>query len=961
MFLKSKIVLTFMFIFLTHFDSIGQGIFSAKAYLLTDEFGGTTRFFSCGTNGTCDPNWTSNWDGVTVSTITVGSTFGFGGNLITFENWTNWSNAALYYRIYLEGALPGGFTAIPLSQTTNNICSNVDNAKRETINTPEIITAPAEEGIYIFEIYFQARYNPNNTDYFFSNLSNNYRARLNVIQPIASFESYAFVNLNGSQTFYDLDGAFGSANPGLPNFLGTFQPGLAFRLGAEQKIYKKAPNYEVCECSSWYYFYEDDPLLDPVQSDFPLPATSTDFTSGFNGLFKKSSILPQLIGTFDAVGTTDSFDYNTVLNSSTTIEKYQNTSVGLDAEIIFPNCIGRYRIAITLLTKYSVIGDCSNVSSLRYLRDNNQAPIFRFNNSSSVNLNPKKPVNSLSNNDFYITSVEVFDTNAPEWNGVLGGGWSVTPDKGSNVVFNEDYQTALHGDLVVNTVTIDTGVTVTVSNGGHIECFNNAVTNGTGKIIVQNQGNFVQRCGRSTIIRPYIEMEKISRPMSDWDYVYWGVPVSENIYSQIPALLDRRYRWQSGTATGAWQNFGTTVPGEGFITRIPNSAPFNTTPTVVNFTMRGTANNGSVFLNVDSFDSFSMIYGNAVLLANPYPCAIDAATFLDHPNNTELGGTLSFWTSFTPISDLTPGPNTYNYDEADYATWNRTGGTGIKASSDTTGNDSLRPTGIIASGQGFFVHAFADGPIEFDNSMRLVPNVNTQFFRTAQNTILNQEQEKSRFWLNFKDEQAGFRQMLVGYVANATNGIDRNFDGSSVTTSSIDVYTVLGDKKLNIQGRALPFQTTEVLPLGYRVGEQGTFTFFMDSFDGLFNEQAIYIKDNLLNVTHSLKVAPYVFISDAGVFENRFEIIFQDDSVLGVNLPLSLENSILITTKDVVAIKSSEMMESLQIYDLLGRKVFEKNEINSNEIVLKEFSKSNQVYIVKIKTSVAEISKKMVY
>jgi hypothetical protein len=203
--------------------------------------------------------------------------------------------------------------------------------------------------------------------------------------------------------------------------------------------------------------------------------------------------------------------------------------------------------------------------------------------------------------------------------------------------------------------------------------------------------------------------------------------------------------------------------------------------------------------------------------------------------------------------------------------------------------------------------------------------------------------------------------MLVGFVANATNGIDRNFDGSSVTTSSIDVYTVLGDKKLNIQGRALPFQTTEVLPLGYRVGEQGTFTFFMDSFDGLFNEQAIYIKDNLLNVTHSLKAAPYVFTSDAGVFENRFEIVFQDDSILGVNLPLSLENSILITTKDVVALKSSEMMESLQIYDLLGRKVFEKNEINSNEIVLKEFSKSNQVYIVKIKTSIGEISKKMVY
>lgn len=841
MFLKSKIVLTFILLFLTNFSSIGQGIFSAKAYLLTDEFKDVnelpeTRYYSCGTDSTCDPNWTSDWDGVTVSTITVGSTFQFGGNLITFDDYLNWSNPTLYYRIYLEGVVPGAFTGIPLALTTNNICGVPNNAKRETVGTPQVINAPAEEGIYIFEIYFQARYN-STTDYFFSNSSNNYRARLNVIQPIASFESYAFISLNGTPTFYNLDGAFGSANVDLPPFLGTYEPGLAFRLGAEQKIYKKASDYTVCECSSWYYFYEDDPMLDPVAADFPLPANGTNFTDGFNGLFKKSAILPQLTGTFNATGSTNNGAYNDILNGSTTIEKYQNSSLGLDAEIIFPNCIGYYRIAIALLTKYSTTGDCGDATTLRYFRDINQTPVFKFNSTTDVDLNPKKPVNTLSNNDFYITSIQVYDTNIPVWTGT----WSIPPDKGSNVVFQADYQTAMHGDLTVNTVTVEDGVTLTVSNGGHIECYNNAVTNGSGKIVVKNQGNFVQRCGKAAIIRPYIEMEKISRPMSDLDYVYWGVPVSENIYSQIPGLLDRRYRWQSGTADGAWQNFGTTSPGEGFITRIPNTAPFNATPTAVNFTMRGTANNGSVFVNVDSFDSSSIIYGNAVLLANPYPCALDAATFLDHPNNTELGGTLSFWTSFTPISELNTGLNFYNYNEADYATWNRTGGTGTKASTDTTGNDSLRPTGKIASGQGFFVHAFADGQIEFDNSMRLVPNVNTQFFRTSENTNVSQEQQKSRFWLNFKDEHGGFRQMLVGYVQNATNGIDRNFDGSSVTTSTIDVYTLVDNKKLNIQGRALPFDPTDVLPIGFRVEEQGIFTLFMDSYDGLFNDHNRFI------------------------------------------------------------------------------------------------------------------------
>lgn len=958
--ITTKILLFIIILFGVNTRLFAQDIFSAKAYLLTDEFGGITRYYNCDTNGACDPGWSSDWDNTTVSTVTVGSTLQFGGNIITYDDWTNWSDAILYYRIYLDGSVPGGFTAINLTQTTTNICSVWNNAKRESVGTPEIISVPATEGVYIFEIYFQAKYNlhsPPNDIKYYSNSSANYKAKLNVIQPITSFESYAFVSLNGTPTFYDLDGAFGSVNPGLPNFLGTYPPGLAFRLGAEQKIYKKAPNHTVCECSSWYYFYEDNPILDPIESDFPLPSNGTDFTATFNGVFKKSAVLPKLVGSYDAIGSTANTDYNSIINSTTTIEKYQNTSLGLDAEIIFPNCIGLYRIAIGLLTKVSTNGNCNDPSSFIYFRDINQSPFFKYNATTDVDLNPKKPVNTLSNSDFYITSIEVYDTNIPEWN----GSWSIPPDKGSNVIFHSDYITAIHGDLTVNTVTVDNGVTVTVSNGGHIECYNNAITNGTGKIIVKNQGNFVQRCDKATIIRPNIEVEKITRPMSDWDYIYWGVPVSENIYSQIPTVFDKRYRWQSGTATGSWQNLGTTTPGHGFITRIANVAPFNAIPTAINFTMKGTANNGYVYVNVDSYDSSSIIYGNAVLLSNPYPCAIDAATFLDHPNNTELGGTLSFWTSFTPISASNPGPDTYNYNEADYATWNRTGGTGTKASTDTTGNDSLRPTGKIASGQGFFVHAFADGQIEFDNSMRLVANVNTQFFRNTENTLAIQELEKHRFWLNFKDGANAFRQMLVGYIESASNGIDRNFDGNSITVSPIDLYSLLGENKLNIQGKALPFDENDIIPLGYKVESAGDFTISLDSYDGLFSNQPIFLKDKSLNIVHAIRESAYSFSSLAGTFHNRFEIVFQNSNVLGLTNNVITKNSIVLEVKNNIVIFASDIIQTVEIFDLLGRKVYFEHNINQVQYSINKFPKGNQVYIVKVKTSTFESSKKIVY
>ena len=229
--ITTKILLFFLIFFGANTTLLAQGIFSAKAYLLTDEFGGVTRYYDCNTNGACDPGWTSGWDNTTVSTVTVGSTFQFGGNIITSVDWTNWSDATLYYRIYLDGSAPGSFIPINLTQNINNICSVSDNAKRETVGTPEVITAPTTEGIYIFEIYFQARYTldlPPDDIKYYSNLSANYKAKLNVIQPIAAFESYAFVSLNGTPTFYDLDGASGSANPGLPDFFRYLSTWLGF-------------------------------------------------------------------------------------------------------------------------------------------------------------------------------------------------------------------------------------------------------------------------------------------------------------------------------------------------------------------------------------------------------------------------------------------------------------------------------------------------------------------------------------------------------------------------------------------------------------------------------------------------------------------------------------------------------------------------------------------------------------
>jgi hypothetical protein len=202
---------------------------------------------------------------------------------------------------------------------------------------------------------------------------------------------------------------------------------------------------------------------------------------------------------------------------------------------------------------------------------------------------------------------------------------------------------------------------------------------------------------------------------------------------------------------------------------------------------------------------------------------------------------------------------------------------------------------------------------------------------------------------------------LVGYIENAFDGIDRNFDGTSITISPIDLYSLVDDKKLNIQGKALPFNENDIIPLGYKVVSEGNYTISIDSFDGLFTEQPIFLKDKFLNTINALKESSYTFSSSAGTFHNRFEIVYQNSNILGITQDVLVGNSVVIETKNGISIQASDTIQSIAIFDLLGRKIYQKEKVEQTHLLLNDFSKGNQVYIVKVKTNTFEETKKIIY
>jgi hypothetical protein len=570
------------------YDSNVAGLFSAKVYLRTADWT-ATRYYNVDTNLACDPGVTSNWDNVEVARVEPESSINLGGNIISYGG-AAWSNQRLFYRMYLDGNPSGAYTSISLNSPIN-VCNSGD-IKHESLESATAITMPSQEGVYVLEVYFQAT-RSDAAEFYWSDFGQNYKARIQVKKHSNIFESYAFINLNDVTTFYNLDGANGSSNADLPANLGTFQPGLVFKLGAEQKVYSRR-DHQVCECSVWYYIYEDDDGGDPTEVDFPLPPSGAYFDSDFNEKFIRASNLSFLENTGTG-NSTGNGAYDAILDGMPRKQKFQNIGAALDTQINFPDCIGTYRFAIANLAAVSTTGDCNDTSSYRYIRDINEDLKFLLNNSTDVTLNPKRPLQTISSNQlFYTTKITIGDTNTITWDGT---DWDATPNRGSNAVFSAAY-TAPPSGLEVNSITIPNGITVTIPDNSYIKAFNDAETLGTGKLVIAPKGNFVQVCEKFDLNKPYIELLKNTRMMRKWDYVYWGKPIFEDAFSQIPLAFDKKYYWQSGVGA-TWVPLTETKNAEGFITRVKVIDIDNPNAQIsIPFEFKGTANNGLQFVTV---------------------------------------------------------------------------------------------------------------------------------------------------------------------------------------------------------------------------------------------------------------------------------------------------------------------------------------------------------------------------
>lgn len=546
------------------------------------------------------------------------------------------------------------------------------------------------------------------------------------------------------------------------------------------------------------------------------------------------------------------------------------------------------------------------------------------------------------------------------WSNVTG------PDLNTEAILNGDYETSIHGNFEACSLTVNSGI-LRVQGSGNVLVKNNIIVDGT--IIVASEASLVQVNDTGTVTvgaTGNCVLQKTTTYIDDWfDYTYWSSPVSDEeaqyVFSGVPA--DRIYRYDAANYDDSspvdgfdddgndWIIVGQSeilLPGKGYAAVADSFAPI---PSNQTFTFNGSFNNGVIEPMVTVSAGSNPKHWN--FLGNPYPSGINADLFLGDASNTSIiGGTIYLWTHNSDPEGIYVGTDALNFTSDDYASYNLTGGVGTEATSADTSdpfNNSTIPTGIIASGQGFFVEGLTAGVATFNNSMRVISG-NDNFFR------MNQTAENStttdRLWLNLENEHGAFSQILIGFNEQATNGIDRLFDGKRLSANSyVSFYSLIGNEKFAIQGLE-PFSENITIPLGIHVNieEDLPFTISIDNLEGILESSNILLRDNFLNSEHNLSNSAYTFTSEVGEFNERFEIWFAN--TLSVN---DLE-----TNKDKLIIKGNENNEmefsttnhsrisNIKIFDLLGRQVLNSDFDNQYKAVLDLSTLETTIYIANV-------------
>jgi hypothetical protein len=493
-----------------------------------------------------------------------------------------------------------------------------------------------------------------------------------------------------------------------------------------------------------------------------------------------------------------------------------------------------------------------------------------------------------------------------------------------------------------------------------------------------------------------------------------------NSYNSTTTEIAKYWLWQMQSSGGynGWQhvsNIGEVNPSNGFTMKgIPSSTA---NPNTIDF--RGRPNTGDLtidcnFTGTDSDPNSGLTTQVETLTGNPYPSTMDLKKFLIDPVNVAgLDGGVYFWEQKNVgshyLADYEGGYAVYtpgdpldmtddgNYLPAVFSNYDLSGGqSGLTGDSsfDYTSQNSRR---YAAIGQGFVVRSegTGNGGGIIKNDMRLyvkdIGSGSTDVFaKVAQENnndnnneiiamshngidyqnIINNPSIIPEIRIHTKLNDSYYRENLIAFRQATNLSYNKFTDGRHPLVLATDTYFIADGYQLGI--KSIEYDIDVKLPFGFNADkDSNTYSVTINSTKNISESIEVFVHDKFEDTYTDIRGGAFEITLPQGEYDNRFEVVFRDNSQILTDEIIDLENEVLKSflvyqnnTNNQLVIKNpqSHIIKSFIMYDVTGKVIFNKQNLgNELEYSFPTNNLSAGTYITKVTTDQNfEITKKVI-
>jgi hypothetical protein len=208
--------------------------------------------------------------------------------------------------------------------------------------------------------------------------------------------------------------------------------------------------------------------------------------------------------------------------------------------------------------------------------------------------------------------------------------------------------------------------------------------------------------------------------------------------------------------------------------------------------------------------------------------------------------------------------------------------------------------------------------------------------------------------LEFRVSNGASRSFVIGFAENTTDGFDYGYDGGLILDPPVDdMGSLLNGQQYVIQAFA-PITPDKEIDLVLHASGNFNYTLISTEITNFPQDQDLFIRDNLTGEHFNLRSPKgYNFISEAGTFMDRFQVIFQDPALSNIEFIQDKSFVYVNQTEEKLQVRNLHIdANQVSIINLLGQTVSSHKGINNQTLEngIDISALNSGIYLVRILT-----------